>query len=765
MRNDKITVLATGAMNFDYFSNLVEFIMIRYPCPFTSNLYVLKNSIYYATENGLGRIDMETFNHNKVYWDIDFPVHLSVNENLQVAVSLKKSVVVFDSDYKERVLRIASSKVEWHNSVLSGVGRNFWLYDYKSDSMTTVRTLDHQGTNIIFHNDLLAISTLKGIILYDSRHLQRPIFKYSKHGIQDIAWQSDDLLIGSFDSILRINSKFEIVSSIDAECYKLIPHPDYVLSVPLMDRSCVAIYKGSKFLEDFYPTDSLMVDAQYNAYSNTIISTTDDRHIEISTIPQSVQSRTLLKSNPRIKTFNSTIATLTDEVNACTCMKNMHVILLDFSTNVFIFEITANNSFLVKVKFKIHQGYPKTAPIQPFVENQKFGDLQQDLIQIGKSFYLRGKRCMREIIEYVGQYPSRRLKEHEESVVIEDEKEMSSENVPFPCLCGVAFSPRGLAVFFSPIYLEKPMEKTSSVFRIGLQSHPRSFEMFKQFKQVAFKYLKESPKLVNIGNNFTMNITLIDDIPGLLPSTLLKSLNFNVNNFNSYYLENSDIVKKMNNPMSLFIWNSFKSASKLIERHFCQNALFSLLQQSVYRIVQKDDILLAALLAGGIDLLSRQSKVSTIRIPKSAPNSVSKKLNYLKRISSPPTSNRVINGKALPLLSVINPLVLRFVQLLNKFEMNCKKQEFASIINLARDPVPFTCFLSSSCHFCNTVSNTKRCKSCDTYTTLCAICQNPTTTLAYFCSKCKHGGHVEHIFEWFKTRSVCASGCGCNCLF
>ncbi len=34
-----------------------------------------------------------------------------------------------------------------------------------------------------------------------------------------------------------------------------------------------------------------------------------------------------------------------------------------------------------------------------------------------------------------------------------------------------------------------------------------------------------------------------------------------------------------------------------------------------------------------------------------------------------------------------------------------------------------------------------------------------------WCTKCKHGGHVSHLTEWFETHSTCAvSDCACACL-
>ena len=744
--------------------------MIRYDCNTLSNIDVFKNKVYFATSDYLQIVDLDTYKKSFSYWDIPMPMHLCINDQY-VAISLKKSVLLLEGN-RERKLKIASTKIQWNQSNLCGVGRHFWVYDTKGDTMTTVRTLNHQGTNIAFNDNYqLAISTVKGVLVYDTRQLMKPLFNKSQYGIQDISWQSDNsLTVGCSDSIFTLSSTFEVEHTIDSDCYKLIPHSEYILNVPLSDRSCVQVFSKSAFITDFYPTDDLIMDAVYNEYSNTIISSTDGRQLEITNIPQMVQSRTNMKTKVRIRTeLNGYPTTLVEEVYSCTqSIKNMHSILLDFSENIFIFEVTAGNSFLVTIRLRVPCGYPKSGPIQPLVESNKFGDLQTDLIQISKSFFVKGKRCMRDILEYIKQYPSRKLTSPDEPVVVETLQD-SQDNVPFPALVGVAFSPRGMAVFFSPIYLEKPTDKVESafVFRIGLQSHPRNYEMFKQFKAVAFKYLKESPKLLSpYATMPTMSITLIEDIPGFLPSSLLQALDFNVTDFNSFYLANASIVEQMKNDMSSFIWSSFQSASKLIERHFCPNALFSLLQQSVYRIIQKDDILLAALLAGGIALLLNQNNE---QLPLKVPIlnlKIQKTLEYLKTVKSLVPVKSEPNKKILLLLNVINPLVHRFIQLLNKFEMHTKKVEFLKILRLPIEEKPFQSSTNTYCHTCKTLIMTKRCEKCHfNSTTLCGICQNPVESLAYFCTKCNHGGHVDHIFEWFKTKSVCASGCGCNCLF
>jgi hypothetical protein len=46
---------------------------------------------------------------------------------------------------------------------------------------------------------------------------------------------------------------------------------------------------------------------------------------------------------------------------------------------------------------------------------------------------------------------------------------------------------------------------------------------------------------------------------------------------------------------------------------------------------------------------------------------------------------------------------------------------------------------------------------------ICALCCAPTRGLTCVCALCGHGGHWEHMNDWFRTSSECPSGCGCTC--
>ena len=56
------------------------------------------------------------------------------------------------------------------------------------------------------------------------------------------------------------------------------------------------------------------------------------------------------------------------------------------------------------------------------------------------------------------------------------------------------------------------------------------------------------------------------------------------------------------------------------------------------------------------------------------------------------------------------------------------------------------------------------CDNCRRVAPLCAVCEQPVSGLFVWCQCCGHGGHLEHMQEWFATTStLCPTGCGHAC--
>lgn len=71
-----------------------------------------------------------------------------------------------------------------------------------------------------------------------------------------------------------------------------------------------------------------------------------------------------------------------------------------------------------------------------------------------------------------------------------------------------------------------------------------------------------------------------------------------------------------------------------------------------------------------------------------------------------------------------------------------------------------------SCATCSDFPiGTNYCSHCSAFSIRCGICQEGIRGSAIYCPECLHGGHVNHISQWFgqMSESHCPTGCGCEC--
>ena len=57
------------------------------------------------------------------------------------------------------------------------------------------------------------------------------------------------------------------------------------------------------------------------------------------------------------------------------------------------------------------------------------------------------------------------------------------------------------------------------------------------------------------------------------------------------------------------------------------------------------------------------------------------------------------------------------------------------------------------------------CDRCWRYPNLCSLCHRVVKGLFVWCQGCAHGGHVEHMREWYAKNRLCPAGCGHYCEF
>lgn len=55
------------------------------------------------------------------------------------------------------------------------------------------------------------------------------------------------------------------------------------------------------------------------------------------------------------------------------------------------------------------------------------------------------------------------------------------------------------------------------------------------------------------------------------------------------------------------------------------------------------------------------------------------------------------------------------------------------------------------------------CEKCHTQPSSCSICHVSVRGLYIWCQGCAHGGHLQHMLEWFKNNTLCPAGCGHQC--
>jgi len=69
------------------------------------------------------------------------------------------------------------------------------------------------------------------------------------------------------------------------------------------------------------------------------------------------------------------------------------------------------------------------------------------------------------------------------------------------------------------------------------------------------------------------------------------------------------------------------------------------------------------------------------------------------------------------------------------------------------------------CQWCRRLLiKTPKCSRCKRYGFSCAICHVAVKGLSVFCVACGHGGHSNHMKQWFSTNKECPTGCRCKCM-
>lgn len=122
--------------------------------------------------------------------------------------------------------------------------------------------------------------------------------------------------------------------------------------------------------------------------------------------------------------------------------------------------------------------------------------------------------------------------------------------------------------------------------------------------------------------------------------------------------------------------------------------------------------------------------------------------------------------------------ILKMIDEKNILQYDAYKKAYAEILhrwNLLDARTQVLKYLSSApelhkgvefvteCKQCNKQVRGASCLFCKRLSLQCIICHVSVRGAYNFCLVCGHGGHTNHMRDWFVTQAVCPTGCGCNC--
>ncbi|KAH7491537.1 hypothetical protein KRP22_002994 [Phytophthora ramorum] len=93
--------------------------------------------------------------------------------------------------------------------------------------------------------------------------------------------------------------------------------------------------------------------------------------------------------------------------------------------------------------------------------------------------------------------------------------------------------------------------------------------------------------------------------------------------------------------------------------------------------------------------------------------------------------------------------------------MNLRNEVLKTKSHGAQDPRGIS--MGLICGSCNAKTIDPVCTSCRDFAVRCSVCQLVVRGQSMFCMTCGHGGHAEHLREWFEVETACPTGCGCWC--
>ncbi|XP_037550788.1 GATOR complex protein WDR59 [Nematolebias whitei] len=102
-------------------------------------------------------------------------------------------------------------------------------------------------------------------------------------------------------------------------------------------------------------------------------------------------------------------------------------------------------------------------------------------------------------------------------------------------------------------------------------------------------------------------------------------------------------------------------------------------------------------------------------------------------------------------------------EILYRWDLRDKRADVLKFTSSPPEPHKGIEFGVYCCH-CRSQARGTQCAVCKRLTFQCAVCHVAVRGSSNFCLSCGHGGHTNHMMDWFRRQDECPAGCGCQCL-
>ncbi|RKP34894.1 WD40-repeat-containing domain protein, partial [Dimargaris cristalligena] len=122
----------------------------------------------------------------------------------------------------------------------------------------------------------------------------------------------------------------------------------------------------------------------------------------------------------------------------------------------------------------------------------------------------------------------------------------------------------------------------------------------------------------------------------------------------------------------------------------------------------------------------------------------------------------------------LNHWCSQYVELLRLFQLHAAATQVGnrSLFPFLKKPTTQHSEIPTTCGFCHeiilytnhqTETGYWTCPACRKIISQCVVCHLPVRGHVVWCRGCGHGGHVDHMANWFSKQTLCPTGCGHDC--